>query len=399
MGFREDQPQAVQQLSDQHPSKENAKENAQLTAAWLTLGLVRGMHSPLFNALLDKLGSPIRILQSDQPTLEGLGLNGGMARSIALAGKGEGNKEQQLLLHTCLSWLEGKNHFLVTRDSPNYPDLLAEIPDAPPLFYVKGDPAFLHQPQLAIVGSRNPTAGGRRNARSFARQLSNSGFSITSGLALGIDVESHVGAMEAGGSTIAVLGTGIDKVYPARHQVIFEQIVEQGALVSEFSPGVPPLPANFPRRNRIISGLSLGVLVVEASVKSGSMITAKLALEQGREVFAIPGSIHNPVARGCHMLISNGAKLVQTAADIVEECGGLLAGLAEVANPRQEIPHSELPAETKKVLKAIGYDVTSFDEIVVETGIDSQLVNVALVNLELQGYICRDKTGFVLASA
>lgn len=394
MGFREDQPQAVQQSSEQ-----SSEKNTQLTLAWLTLGLLRGMHSRLFNALLDKLGSPGAILQSDQGALENLGVDSGMARSISLAGKGDMNKNQQALLQTSLAWLEGNNNFLITRDSPDYPDLLAEIPDSPPLLYVKGSPAVLHQPQLAIVGSRYPTAGGKRNARSFARQLSGSGFAITSGLAMGIDVESHVGAMQARGSTIAVLGTGIDRVYPARHQAIFEQIAEQGALVSEFSPGVPPLPANFPRRNRIISGLSLGVLVVEASVKSGSMITAKLALEQGREVFAIPGSIHNPVARGCHRLISNGAKLVQTAADIVEECGGLLAGLSESTSGNQEVSGSQLTVETKTVLQAIGYDVTSIDEIVVETGLEPHQVNVALVNLELLGFICREKTGFVLAAA
>jgi DNA processing protein len=206
-----------------------------------------------------------------------------------------------------------------------YPPLLREIPQAPPVLFVHGDPDCLRVPQLAMVGTRNPTPSGRETARQFAAHLAGAGMIITSGLALGIDAAAHQGALAGGGRTIAVMGTSLDRVYPAKHRDLARAIAERGALVSELPTGTPALAENFPRRNRLISGLALGVLVVEAALQSGSLITARLALDQGREVFAIPGSIHNPLAKGCHALIRQGAKLVETANDIVEELGALAA--------------------------------------------------------------------------
>jgi DNA processing protein len=223
-----------------------------------------------------------------------------------------------------LEWLARPGNHLLTLDDDRYPDLLRQIPDPPLALFVRGDPATLASPQIAIVGSRNPTEGGRRTARGFAVELAAAGLAVTSGLAVGIDAAAHEGALAARGVTLAVAGTGPDRLYPARHAALAERVVERGALVSELPVGTAPLPGHFPRRNRIVSGLAAGTLVVEASLKSGSLITARLAAEQGREVFAIPGSIHNPLARGCHRLIRQGAKLVETVGDVLEELGPLL---------------------------------------------------------------------------
>ncbi len=222
-----------------------------------------------------------------------------------------------------LLWLEQPDHHLLSWDDPAYPALLAELPDAPPLLFVAGAPGLLERPQLAMVGSRRASRNGLDNARAFARSLAGAGFVITSGLALGIDGAAHQGALDAGGRTVAVLGTGLERLYPQRHARLAQQIVEQGgALVSELPLDCAPQASNFPRRNRIISGLSLGVLVVEASPSSGSLITARLAAEQGREVYAIPGSIHHPGARGCHQLIRQGAALVESVEDVLEGLRG-----------------------------------------------------------------------------
>ena len=224
---------------------------------------------------------------------------------------------------TALAWLEQPDHHLLMWDDPGYPALLAELPDAPPLLFVEGDPSLLECPQLAMVGSRRASRPGMDNAQSFARSLGGAGFVITSGLALGIDGAAHQGALDVGGRTVAVLGTGLQRLYPARHVGLAGRIVEGGgALVSELPLDCPPQASNFPRRNRIISGLSLGVLVVEASPSSGSLITARLAAEQGREVYAIPGSIHHPGARGCHQLIRQGATLVESVEDILQALRG-----------------------------------------------------------------------------
>ena len=284
-------------------------------------------------------------------------------------------------------------------DDPLYPRLLREIPKPPPLLFVRGDPACLSLPQLAIVGSRNPTAGGSENAERFARYLAECGFAITSGLALGIDAAAHQGALNAGGKTIAVMGTGIDLIYPSRHRALAQSIVDSGgALVSEFPLGVSSQAANFPQRNRIISGLSGGTLVVEAAVQSGSLITASYALQHDREVFAIPGSIHNPLARGCHQLIRQGATLVETAQDIVDQLAGLIsykrqelaakspqASLFEAASEPESV--EPLSEAEQRLLDALGYDPLPLDLLVERTGADIGSLSAGLISLEIKGLV------------
>lgn len=283
-------------------------------------------------------------------------------------------------------------------DDPLYPRLLREIPKPPPLLFVRGDPTFLSLPQVAIVGSRNPTAGGCENAERFARYLAECGFAITSGLALGIDAAAHQGALNAKGKTIAVMGTGIDLVYPARHRNLAQAILAGGgALVSEFPLGVSSQAANFPQRNRIISGLSGGTLVVEAAVQSGSLITASYALQHDREVFAIPGSIHNPLARGCHQLIRQGATLVETAQDIVDQLAGLISYKRQESsmgsrtaslfdNPMPEAPPT-LDACEQALLDALGYDPLPLDLLAERTGADIGSLSAGLITLEIKGLV------------
>ncbi len=284
-------------------------------------------------------------------------------------------------------WLESCAARLVACTDADYPLLLREAGHAPAFLYVRGDVGLLASAQLAIVGSRNPTAGGRADAREFARYLAAGGLTITSGLALGIDAAAHRGALDAGGRTIAVCGAGLDTVYPREHEALAGEIAASGAVVSEFAPGVPPLPAHFPQRNRVISGLSLGVLVVEAARRSGSLVTARHALDQGRELFAIPGSIHNPLARGCHQLIRNGAKLVESAPDILEEL--------KIPFTRQALATPESPAaaagrldkEYEILLDALGFDPTGVDTLVERTGLPADSVASMLLILELEGQI------------
>ncbi len=287
-----------------------------------------------------------------------------------------------------IAWLAEPHHHLITLSDPRYPPLLREIADPPAALYVIGDPAVLSSTQLGIVGSRNPTPGGSETAHAFATYLTLSGLTITSGLAMGVDAAAHRGALVAGGKTIAVAGTGLDRVYPARHRELAHQIAAQGALISEFPLGTPALAFNFPRRNRIISGLSLGVLVVEAALQSGSLITARLAAEQGREVFAIPGSIHNPLARGCHALIRQGAKLVETAADILEELGPI-AQLSVPARQTDGVGNitSGLGVEAMTLLECLGFDPTPVDSLIERSGLTPEAVSSMLLVLELQGHV------------
>lgn len=270
-------------------------------------------------------------------------------------------------------------------NTAHYPALLKEIPSPPPVLYIRGDLNAFALPQIAIVGSRQHSVSGEKTAAAFARTLSASGFAITSGLALGIDAAAHRGAMQQG-ATIAVLGTGIDVVYPRRHSDLYHAIVASGgAVVSEFLPGTPPRAANFPQRNRIISGLSLGVLVIEAALKSGSLITARHALNQGREVFAVPGSIHSPMAKGCHQLIREGATLVEKAEDIVVQLGGMLSFIADSANtPRQ---HPDLDRDEASVLAGLGFDPVDLDTLVSRSGLSvADLVSI-LTSLELKNMV------------
>ena len=286
-------------------------------------------------------------------------------------------------------WLTAPNHHIIDSASDDFPELLRQIPGPPTLLYVLGNIDALHLPALAVVGSRNPTTGGVRNAYDFSRHLAQSGFCIVSGLAQGIDTAAHKGALDAGAKTVAFLGHGIDRVYPAENRELAHRIAEEGALCSEYPLGSPPRGAHFPQRNRLISGLSLGTVVVEAATRSGSLISARLAAEQGREIFAIPGSIHNPLSRGCHQLIRQGAKLVDCADDIVSE----LAPLVEHLMQNAEIPSLESPAATQHdsdyqaLLSTLSYDPASADQLAEHSGLTIDQVSSMLLILELEGKI------------
>ncbi len=353
------------------------------TAYWLALLRIPGVGPHTFNLLLQHFSSPRALFDAGHDAWRDCGLLK--------------NKSVQALADPCweqvekdLDWLQQPDNHAITLTHQHYPALLREISDPPPLLFVHGNPASLNHYQLAIVGSRNPSVDGQTNAFDFARHLANQGLAITSGMALGIDAASHQGALSINGTTIAVAGTGLDRVYPARHRDLAHEIAEQGALVSEFLPGTPPLAENFPRRNRIISGMSLGTVVIEAALRSGSLITARLAGDQGREVFALPGSIHNPLSRGCHKLIRDGAKLVETATDIMEELGALIEF-------QQQIPEnddggdvgnlSELDADYRCLLENLGFEPTHVDTVIERSGLTPDAVSSMLLILELQGHV------------
>lgn len=286
-----------------------------------------------------------------------------------------------------LDWAKAQDCHIVTLVDDEYPAQLKDIADPPPLLYIRGDVSCLSKPQLGIVGSRNPTPAGKQNANAFAKALSKLGVIVTSGMASGIDASAHIGALEANQPTIAVCGTGLDRIYPAKHKSLAHQISTKGALVSEFCIGTSPIASNFPRRNRIISGLSLGTLVVEASIKSGTMITAKLAADQGKEVFAIPSSIHNPLSQGCHQLIKQGAKLVENIEDIIDEL------TLDLDTP---LPDNNTPIYTKDVdntpsvlLKCLSYEAMSIDEMVEKSGLSPQIITQELLLLELENRVTK----------
>ncbi len=281
-----------------------------------------------------------------------------------------------------LAWLERPGHHLLTLADPGYPPALREIPDPPPLLFVAGDPQTLTRRQIAVVGSRNPTPGGRELAVTLARGLAGAGVTVTSGLALGIDAAAHRGALAAGGRSVAVAGTGPDRVYPSAHRGLAGEVAAAGAMVSEFPTGTPPLRHHFPRRNRIISGLSLGVVVVEAALRSGSRITARHAADQGREVFAVPGAVGNPLARGCHALLRDGAKLVESVADILEEIDP--AGRRDAEAPRNDTPE-RCDGVERRVLAAMGHAPVAVDTLVERSGLTADAVSAILLTLELRG--------------
>lgn len=284
---------------------------------------------------------------------------------------------------------------LLWHGGDDYPQLLAQISRPPPVLYLRGSAQVLHLPQIAVVGARRASRAGLDNAFAFARDLAASGFAITSGLALGVDAAAHRGALKSEGATIAVLGSGLDKLYPRRNVELAREIeANGGALVSELPLGSAADAMHFPKRNRIISGLSLGVLVVEAAVRSGSLITARLALEQNREVFAIPGSIHHPLARGCHQLIKQGAALVETSADIAAHLGGLLGEVAAQLVPDDKAP--ELEASQQQVIQALGGDPRSLDQLARDTGLEAGPLMAVLLQLELMGLLEQLPGGYQL---
>ena len=342
--------------------------------------LAPGLGPGTASALADALGGPHRVLRASERDLAAAGLAEPARRALA--------RPDEAAIGAALRWLDEPGHGILTLSDARYPPLLRCIGDAPTMLFLRGDAACLTGSFLAVVGSRHPTRPGEETARSFARALSRHGLGIVSGLAVGIDAAAHRGTLEAGGVTVAVAGHGLDTVYPRRHRDLAEQIAATGALVSEFLPGTPPLREHFPRRNRVISGLSLGVLVVEAAVRSGSLITARLAGEQGREVFAIPGSIHNPMARGCHRLIRQGAKLVETVADLVEELGWSAGGAVLGADAGEApAPLPELDADYVTLLDAMGHDPATVDALVQRTGLTPQALSSMLLSLELRGIV------------
>lgn len=349
-------------------------------AAWLRLLLTDGVGNETARRLLAAFGSPEAVLQQPPSAVKAV-TNARVAQALTSPPEGFDSAVAQLE-----NWLAGgHDRHLITLGDPRYPAELLQTQDPPSLLYVLGRPEALQHPQrLAIVGSRNPTPQGVLNARQFAQALGQAGACVVSGLALGVDGAAHEGALEAGALTIAVVGTGLDRVYPSRHRDLAHRIAAQGALVSEYPLGTPPLSPNFPKRNRIIAGLSQGTLVVEAALQSGSLITAKQAAEQGREVFAIPGSIHSPQARGCHALIRQGAKLVESAQDILEEL--------RVPDPfKGPASHAPLPAQPDDdgVLGAMGFDPVSLDALQARCGLDTASLQARLLELELDGHIGR----------
>jgi len=339
--------------------------------AWLSLSLTRGLGGESSRRLLKEFGSPEAVFSASGSALKSI-VKANIAAEITA-----GINEDQLT--STLVWLEDDNNHVVTLADSDYPQSLLNITDPPLLLYIKGRLDLLNRAALGVVGSRNATPQGINNAEAFAKSLSEAGLCIISGMAHGIDAAAHRGALQGQGSSIAVVGTGLDKVYPAANRDLAHALAAHGALISEFPLCTPPLAANFPRRNRIISGMSVGSLVVEASLQSGSLITARLALEQGRDVFAIPGSIHSPQSKGCHALIKQGAKLVEAAQDILEELG------EHVTMPRAA---SVAPQQDSEILTQMGFDAVDMDTLSERSGLTVSQLSAMLLTLELDGCIC-----------
>ena len=339
--------------------------------AWLALSLMRGLGGESALRLLKEFGSPDAVFAASISSLKSV-VKADVAAEIS---KGIADDA----VAPALVWLEDENNHIITLADSDYPQALLNIPDPPLLLYVKGRLDLLNRSALAVVGSRSATPQGINNAEAFAKSLSDAGLCIISGMAHGIDAAAHRGALRGHGGSIAIVGTGLDIVYPAANRELAHMLAQQGTLVSEFPLGTPPLAANFPRRNRLISGMSLGCLVVEASLQSGSLITARLALEQGRDVFAIPGSIHAPQSKGCHALLKQGAKLVETAQDILEELGGSIETPA---------PASGSEGANPLLLQHLGFDPVDVDTLSLRCGLTIAELSAMLLTLELSGHIC-----------
>lgn len=352
--------------------------------AWLWLVHRTGLGREAMRRLLAALGSPQAVARAGEQRLQVLL---GARRSAELTEAPDGHAQRVVRTREWLS--QRPNRRLLTLAEPDYPHWLLQTPDPPLLLYLEGRVELLSAPSVAIVGSRAPTPQGLENARRWAADLSAQGWTVVSGLAAGIDGAAHQGALQGPGSTVAVVGTGLDQVYPRAHKALAGRIAQEGLMLSEFALDTPPLPAHFPQRNRIIAGLSRGTLVVEAALRSGSLITARQAADFGREVFAIPGSIHSPQARGCHALLREGAKLVEGVEDILDELG---------AAPRQQAldldagrPGTTAPEADARdpVLEALGHDPTSLDALIARCGWPAPALNVRLLELELEGRVTR----------
>ncbi len=382
---------------------------------WLIALRAPGLGGTRLLALSEHFGGIDRLVSASRRDLRDAGLDETTVAAL--------KRPDEALLRTDLAWLDEPAHHLLTCGSERFPPLLKDIPSPPAALFVAGEPDVLWQPQVAVIGSRNPTAGGKDNARDFAGELARRGLTVTSGLAAGIDSIAHEAALDAGGASVAVMGTGLDQVYPASGKALAERIRRHGALVSEFPPGTPAKREHFPARNRIISGLSLGVLVIEAGLRSGTLITARLAGSQGREVFALPGSIHNPLAKGCHRLIRDGARLVESVAEVIQDLTPLAGQLADrlrselaaaershavpPGGPRAKGPAAragQSPAagaleldsigpqlvqdpEYRRLWSCLGYDPKPVDAIVEQSGLTARAVSAMLLVLELRGMV------------
>ncbi|CAL92715.1 DNA-processing protein DprA [Azoarcus olearius] len=356
-------------------------------AGWLRLALAPGLGPERQRRLLAAFGLPEAVFQSSRSAIASVIGNEAADRLLA--------PPDGKAIDAALAWADEPGNHILTLADADYPPALLEISDPPALLYLKGEPALLQRPALAVVGARSATANGEANAAAFARALGEAGLVIVSGLAAGIDAAAHRGALAASGGagTVAVIGTGPDRIYPASNAELARQIAQAGAILSEFPLGAPALRHHFPRRNRLIAGLSLGVLVVEAAVGSGSLITARLATETGREVFAIPGSIHSPLARGCHRLIRDGAKLVETAEDVLEELRGRFspaqhAPSTAAAGPDSAPPPPADPAAAL-VLALIGHEPVDIELLVQRSGLTVDALYAILLPMELDGRIGR----------
>jgi DNA processing protein len=341
--------------------------------SWITLCLIDGLGDESIRRLLVAFGSPAEIFSASTPALERV-VKKRAANSIV-----QGVDRNKIT--ATFKWLEDSQNSIITLADPDFPSLLLNIPDPPPLLYLKGKRELLNSQMLAIVGSRNATPQGLGNAEAFAKATSDAGLCIVSGMALGIDTAAHRGGLRGSASSIAVVGTGLDLVYPASNRKLAHELAEQGALISEFPLGIPAMASNFPRRNRIISGISRGCLVVEAALQSGSLITAKQALEQGREVFAVPGSIHSPLAKGCHSLIKQGAKLVESAEDILDELGYQATRLSAANNT------DESGREKSLLLTHLGHEIIDIDTLSNRSGLTVETVSAMLLTFELDGIV------------
>ena len=348
-------------------------------AGWIRLEQTPGVGRGTLRTLIAELGSPQQIFSAGYRALR-RHFSAPLARALCEPPSDAVQRQVDL----SMAWLDQPGNHLLTLLDAAYPVALAQIPDPPPLLYLKGRPELLAAPMLAIVGSRNATMQGMANAEVFAQALSCAGLTIVSGLALGIDAAAHLGALGSVGSTVAVIGTGANTVYPARNHALAHRIAEEGCIVSEYALGTPPLAPNFPRRNRIISGLSAGVLVIEAAAQSGSLITAHMAVAQGRDVFAIPGSIHAALAKGCHKLIKEGAKLVESAADVLEELR-----MSPLAAPARTPAATGASAAGQELLAAMAHEPVDADTLALLCVAEPGQLSLILLELELAGHVER----------
>ncbi|MCG8277965.1 DNA-processing protein DprA [Stenotrophomonas sp. NLF4-10] len=359
------------------------------TDALLVLALSGGPLRPL-RTLLDQCGDATHALSATATAWREAGCTPGQCRALATP--------DAAALERAQCWLQHPRHHLLGWHDPDYPPLLRDSPNPPPALFVDGDPTRLWRPAVAVVGSRNPSAGGRDNAREFAAALAAAGITIGSGLAAGVDAIAHQTALTGDGGTFAVIGTGPDIAYPRHHRPLQEQVAANGAVVSEYPPGTPPRSGQFPARNRLLAALTLGTLVIEAAERSGALITARLAAEAGREVFAVPGSIHNPMARGCHRLIRDGATLVTGTGDVLDDVANLAGELAGALQKRlhapiQSDPEAPLPAppppdpDYQRLWQALGHDPTGMDSLIERTGLTAASLSSMLLVMELEGKV------------